>query len=157
MLTTKEFIKEVKKLGFGVNDKNISGIWIENSNGEHVAYACRYKMCKFDTCFIAFDNISEFNKVSLFNLLDEYARTPIGEREEPQKYYLMNKWLKNIDNHKCFLNRFLDSYYFLGNITENSSFKTQFTQAEIDEIKEKFNVSLKDFEKIPVEEVEDEE
>lgn len=154
-MKTKEFVKEVRAMGLDAaeSEKSIS---IYEGFGQ-VAYINKYKIFCVNTDYDSFYNLSKELQEKLYNLMDEYTRTPLEDREEPQKYYLMNKWLKNIDNHKCFLNRFLDSYYFLGNITEISSFKTQFTQAEIDEIKEKFNVSLKDFEKIPVEEVEDEE
>ena len=39
--------------------------------------------------------------------------------------------------------------------SQSFGFQTQFTQEEIDEIKEKFGVTLSDFEQIPIEEVED--
>lgn len=154
MLTTKKFIKEVEELGFRFLQctKDIE-IYYESNQVAYIFWHWRFYV---GTTY-KFRDLPKELQEKLFNLLVEYARTPIDEREEPQKYYLMNKWVKNIDNHKCFLNRFLDSYYFLGNITENSSFKTQFTQAEIDEIKERFNTNLDDFEQIRVEEVEDEE
>ena len=148
-MKTKDFITEVKKLGFKVNVKNIKGIWIENSNGSNVAYVCRYKMYEFDTAFLAFENIPESHKVSLFNLLICYTRTPLEEREEEKKYYLRHKWLTN--NNLNYLNLYIiKNEYDLESNSNLECFKTQFTKAEIEEIKERFNTSLDDFEQIQV-------
>lgn len=157
-MKTKEFIKEVEKLGFKVNVKNIKGIWIENSNGSNVAYVCRYKMYEFDTAFLAFENIPESHKVSLFNLLICYTRTPLNEREEEKKFYLKqnlkDKWLER--NAFYYLNLNIDkNIYLIDSYANTDTFKTQFTQAEIDKIKEKFNTNLEDFEQVPVEDYEE--
>lgn len=148
-MKTKDFITEVKKLGFKVNVQNINNIWIENSNGSNVAYVCRYKMYEFDTAFLAFENIPESHKVSLFNLLICYTRTPLEEREEEKKYYLRHKWLAN--NNLNYLNLYITkNEYDLESNSNLECFKTQFTKAEIEEIKERFNTSLDDFEQIQV-------
>lgn len=153
MLTTKEFIKEVEKLELKTSE--VSHAILIYYGYCQVASVYKNELFSADTAYAAFDGLAEELRGKLYNLIDAYARTPLEDREEPQKVYLRHKWLKNIDNHKCYLNRFLDRYYFLGNLTENSCYKTQFTQAEIDEIKEKLNVSLEDFEQIPVEEDEE--
>lgn len=154
-MRTKEFITEVKKLGFKVNVKNIKDIWIENSNGSNVAYVGRYKMYGFDTTFFAFEIIPESHKVSLFNLLICYTRTPLDEREEPQKYFLQFEALT--DNGSGTYLNYYKSGDSLGMSTRSQSFgfQTEFTQKEIDEIKEKFGVTLSDFRQIPVEEDEE--
>lgn len=46
----------------------------------------------------------------------------------------------------------LNRAVYLGNNAQSSSIQTQFTQEEIDEIKEKCHTDLKDFEIIKVEE-----
>lgn len=46
----------------------------------------------------------------------------------------------------------LNRAVYLGNNAQSSSIQTQFTQEEIDEIKEKCHTDLKDFEIIEVEE-----
>lgn len=151
-MRTKEFITEVKKLGFKVNVKNIKDIWIENSNGSNVAYVGRYKMYGFDTAFFAFEIIPESHKVSLFNLLICYTRTPLDEREYPQKYFL--KFEALTDNGSGTYLNYYKSGDSLGMSTRSQSFgfQTEFTQKEIDEIKEKFGVTLSDFRQIPVDE-----
>lgn len=149
-MKTKEFIRKVKKLGFNVNVKNIKGIWIENSNGSNVAYVCRYKMYEFDTVFFAFENIPELKKVSLFNLLVEYASTPLDEREEPQKFYLQLTTLIATGTENYLNHNTTNGSFVLSGRCQTPKWQTQFTQAEIDEMKEKFGVALSDFEKIPV-------
>lgn len=55
-----------------------------------------------------------------------------------------------------FLNFKPDGNYFrLHSMDEAYNFKTQFTQKEIDEIKEKQHTDLSEFKQIPVEEVEE--
>ena len=110
-----------------------------------------------EACFSAdldyrgFDDLEHGRKEELFNLIVEYARTPIEEREEPKKYYLKHKWLTNNGcSYNC-LNFYVDkNKYLIESGTTMCGYKTQFTQSEIDEIKERFNTSLEDFEIIEV-------
>lgn len=79
----------------------------------------------------------------------ELAETPPEEREDEKKYYLRHKFLEYI--HCNYLN------YDYGvqelNLNDKGQFdniQTQFTQKEIDEIKEKYDTTLDDFELIEV-------
>lgn len=153
MLTTKKFVKEVEKLGFAV-EKGGNGkyLWIKDSRKLFVAFVDTTEMYVFDTAYNAFDELQECDKKNLFDLLVAYASTPTDEREEPQKSYFrfagsVNNGIFNYLNHdleKDFL-RLNDSHQL-------PMCKTQFTQKEIDDIKEKFGVTLSDFEQIPVNE-----
>lgn len=156
-MRTKEFITEVKKLGFKVNVKNIKDIWIDNSNGSNVAYVSRYRMYEFDTAFLAFEITPESHKVSLFNLLICYARTPLEEREYPQKFYLQLTTLIAAGTENYLNYNTINGSFLLSGRWQTPLYQTQFTQAEIDEMKEKFGDALSGFEKIPVDEVKDEE
>src|SRR5699024_380279 len=103
-------------------------------------------------CNIKIYGKSYLNKKEEFleaiDLLIEFMKTPIEEREEPKKYYLRHRWLKN----KCkeqYLNidKIYDSYFLLGN-ANTELYKTQFTEKEIEELKDKLDTDLADFEEV---------
>lgn len=151
-LATKEFIKEVKDLGLEVNTQNKEGMVIYNSNGMPVAYVFYTKMYHFDINFSDFDELPENLKSKLYKLICDYAGTPIYERKELPQFYLEFK-LRKKQSLANFLNRnmTLDSFELNGNCNLNEFH--QFTQEEIDEMKERSNTNLDDFEQIPIEEV----
>lgn len=146
MLTTKKFIKEAEKLGFRFLQctKDIE-IYYENNQ---VAYVCWYRRFYVGTTY-KFRDLPKELQEKLFNLLVEYASTPPDKREEEKKFYLKHKWLVG---HCTYLNFYIpNNSYKLNDKSSMKDFKTQFTQAEIDEIKERFNTNLDDFEQVPVE------
>lgn len=150
MLTTKEFIREVQELGLKTSEKSDS---ILIYDGYYQA-ACVYKneLFSINTSYAAFDNLSEELQEKLYNLIDEYARTPLDEREEPQKYYLRFTALTEIGDCNYLNYCATEETIYLSNHITKIVAQTQFTQKEIDEIKEKFGVTLSDFEQIPVDE-----
>ena len=150
MLTTKKFIKEVKAMGL-VAKVCDEYILIDDFKGRYLAYIYTEVMYKFNILYDSFQELSESNRKRLFNLLVEYASTPINEREEPLKFYL--KFKIESPNLRHYLN--YDDYYnsiSLNTRNNLNGYQTQFTQKEIDEIKEKFGVTLSDFEQLPVDE-----
>lgn len=89
----------------------------------------------------------------LYKLIDKYARTPLEEREEQERFFL--KFKIKTDDDCNFLNYDKnDDEPTLDNRLETSNFQTRFTQKEIKDIRIKFGLTLSDFEQIPVEEVE---
>lgn len=156
MLTTKDFIKEVQELGLKTLEKSDSILIYDG----YCQAACVYKneLFSINTSYAAFDNLSEELQEKLYSLIDEYASTPIDEREEQERFFL--KFKIETDDDCNFLNYDKnDDEPTLDNSLETSNFQTRFTQKEIDEIKEKFGLTLSDFEQIPVDEYceEDEE
>ncbi|MDD7730965.1 MAG: hypothetical protein SPI61_00415 [Ezakiella sp.] len=152
MLTTKDFIKEVKAIGF-VAIAGDGYFIVKDSKGYNVAFVDTTIMYRFDTIYIDFEELSEFDRKRLFDLLVKYASTPLEDREAPQKFYLKFKLRTSYSDD--FLNRNTTFDWFEINTKSNSDkFQTQFTQKEIDEMKVKFGVALSDFEQIPVEEIE---
>ena len=148
-LTTKEFIKEVKKLGFIVEeDTGAIEIYLNN---ERIAYVYRYEIFSANTAYIPFDVLSKEFVEKLYSLVDEYARTPLEYREEPQKFYLKFKLPTNYSDDFLNLNTTFD-WFEISTKSNLDKFQTQFTQKEIDEMKVKFGVALSDFEQIPVDE-----
>ena len=80
----------------------------------------------------------------------ELAETPLAEREEEKKYYLKHKFINNY-SAKNYINLIATEYVKLSDrLCEDQVFKTKFTKVEIEELKEKFDTDLKDFEIIEV-------
>lgn len=147
-MKTKDFIREVEKLGFETAN-NTRDILIYDEYRK-VAQVYKKEIFSVSTSYIFFDILSKELKEKLYNLMDKYVRTPIEEREEEQKYYLKHR-KTNISSH--YFNVFCGED---GHIVESNmdmvAFKSQFTQKEIDEIKDIFNTSFDEFKQIPVEE-----
>lgn len=151
-MLTKDFIKKVEKLGLEV-DEGVNMISIYDGNDE-IAYVykdkrfCAGTYCEFSECL-------EELQAKLYNLMDEYARIPIEDREEPQKFYL--RFAGSVNNGIFnYLNYDLEKDFLrLNDSHQLPMCKTQFTQKEINDIKEKFDVTLSDFEQISVEDYEE--
>lgn len=89
-----------------------------------------------------------------FNMIKasvKFAETPIEEREDEKKYYLRHRWfgygkclhlMKNNENNT----------YGLCDINIWAGCTDKFTREEIDEIKEKHNTDLSDYELVEVQE-----
>lgn len=153
-MKTKEFIQRVKKLGYEVDDKG-TGMFLYNGN-DIIVFVSKEKQYKLETSnFSAVKNPEE-----LFDLCTQYARTPIDEREGEQKFYLQKMetfYDEEYDEEYAYLNLTINANYFtLNDLTQNNYCKTQFTQKEIDKIKEEQHTDLSEFEQIPVEELENE-
>lgn len=159
-MRTKEFKNKISELGFYFetynNQKTYNNqicIYSDFKLNKTVASVYTEVCFSIDLTYGGFDKLEHEQKEELFNLIVEYARTPVEEREEPKKYYLKHKWLTdNGGSYNC-LNFYVDeNKYSIESDSDMYGFKTQFTQTEIDEIKKRFNTSLEDFEIIEVEE-----
>ena len=99
-----------------------------------------------------FFNINYCNEKDL-NMIKaslEYAETPLEDREEEKKFYLEHRWLDR-ENEANYLNFEISEFdYSLDSKPEVSWAKTKFTLKEIEEIKEKFDTDLADFELVEV-------
>lgn len=150
-MKTKEFIKRVKELGYKIIETSLY-IFVDK-NGAALAMISKEQQYKIET----FNILSEACGDELFSICYEYARTPIDERGEEQKFYLqkIETFYDEFYREKySFLNFKPNGNYFrLHSAKEAYNFKTQFTQKEIDKIKEEQHTDLSEFEQIPVEEV----
>ena len=84
----------------------------------------------------------------------ELAETPLEDREEEKKFYLRHRWI-NAGGYHWYLSRPEDrrSYkYALKEFEFKGNTDKEFTLTEIDELKEKYNTDLKDFELVEVKE-----
>lgn len=161
-MKTQTFIKEVEQLGFYtltdgkdiyIFDREISE---EELYYEDDTYAIatietdEYKDFVIKGKFI--DRDTDVTKIySLFKLIMEYTNTPVEERKEEKKYWLEHRFLESNPLKYLNFNREL-GIFKLNTITQSENSQTQFTQEEIDEIKERYNTTLDDFEQTEVKE-----
>ena len=112
-MKTKEFIKRIEELGFEY-EKAEEVYFIYDIEGTEYASVCHTTSNQISNTRRAWDWLNKDVQEKLFDLLIEYAKTPIEDREE-EKYYLV-----------------------------------KFSEKEIEEIKEKFDTDLNDFELVEV-------
>ena len=146
-MKTKKFINRVKELGYNCLT-NESYIFISDSYTS-IATIAIHKMY----CITLYTNDNKLGELCM-----EYARTPIDERDDEEKFYLqkIESFYDDYDVKYAFLNLDMDeNTFFLDNAGQEYDCKTQFTQKEIDKIKEEQHTDLSEFKQIPVEEVEE--
>lgn len=152
-MKTKEFIKKVKELGLGVYTDD-RYLYIEYGYYNYVVATIYMTQRYWLSISYNYDiELDENIKKELYELCFEYTVTPPDEREEEKKFYLKHKYFKCING---------DSRYFqiyesngapwLNAMDSIMGYKKQFTKKEIEEIKERFNTDLADFEEVEVEE-----
>lgn len=85
-MKTKEFMRRVEdELGY-IAHKSESYVTITNKYDDAFAIVDLRKTFGIDTTFPVFRKLDKHNRSLLFNLILEYARTPLEEREEEKKY-----------------------------------------------------------------------
>lgn len=150
-MKTKEFVKRVKELGYEVSVYEV--VCLIFNNGVQVATISNLESMEMSNFFCEYDKLSDEDKEKLFNLMVEYASTPIEDRVEEKKFYLKHRFLTSLlgDMKYSFIN--YNAKYneiFLSNKESLGDTKTQFTLKEIEEIKERFDTDLADFEMVEV-------
>lgn len=142
-MKTKEFIKRVEDLGYTIFSTNERFIQICDHRGRTLAEVSREKLYHINT------NKDEPITKTLFDLIVEYACTPVEDRKEEKKFYLRHKWIrKSYDfNYLCFDE---DSEIYTLSTCNSKEWKTVFTEKEVEELKEKFDTDLSDFKIIEV-------
>ena len=153
-MKTSEFIKRAGELGFNVkdcvnfynNEKIIKGIRDEYKTFARVGEDGRFLV---DSFYSDFKKLDIATQEALFDLVVEYARTPIEERKEEKKYYLRLPIFVYDNENYLNLERDTGKYLF-GSKKNIERYQTQFTQKEIDEMKKRFN--LDSFEHVEVKE-----
>ena len=146
-MKTKDFVKKVEALGYDT-ELYPSHVIIKTSN-ILVANVYTQRLYEINTRSIV--NVELTHKEELFDLIIKYAKTPIDEREEPKKYYLRHRWMRNEKLKYLELDTQNDEWY-LGHKYDTTfvTAKNEFTLKEIEEIKEKFDTDLSDFELVEV-------
>lgn len=157
----KEFIKRVEELGYLVNEGHVDWQISRICKGQDllVAIVNKNNLSRISTDFGGWWDIPNEEKSKLLDIIVEFAKTLIEDREEENKFYLRHKYLtyNGISDSKGYLNINLNNLnkvnaLFIDNKTKYDDFQTEFTLKEIEEIKEKFDTDLSDFEMVEVEE-----
>lgn len=151
-MRTKEFIKRVEELGFYAEERG-DEVYLYRYNSNCLAKISKKFKYTINTFYREFIDLNEENRSPLFDLIDEYISTPVNEREEPKKYYLRHRWMGHEKLKYLELDTQNDEWY-LGHKYDTIfvTAKNEFTLKEIEEIKEKYNTDLSDFEIVEVEE-----
>lgn len=147
---------------------------LENSDGDsyikvyinyswELYYVARIELDKryaFSTIEEAFDGLPEELQEELFDIFVKFAKTPVDEREEEKKYQYKLKekywWIADkFYEEKTYLNLVKDEnikqVIELNDKGELPLWQTEFTNEEIKEVAEKYDVDLEMFDKIEVE------
>ena len=156
----KEFRGTIKTWGekYGyVTEVGIDELYTEvrvESNGELYSNADISNVRSFvlDIDWIFFGGIEEHARKKLFDILVDLARTPLEEREPVKKYYLKHKFIKSLDR-QTYLTKNEKYFWLTTEIETDEKYADyqQFTLAEIENIEEKFGVTLEDWELVEVE------
>ena len=155
-MTYEEFLKGVDELGFVFED-GVYAVWVKNRECRTLARVDKHNLLCVDMNFHSYLVLAPDVRRNIFDLCVELAKTPLEERKPVKKYYLIHKLIgkRNIAylhldlNDGSFLTG-IESVYI--NFFEEEHTKVQFTLAEVEEIKEKFGVTLEDWELVEVEE-----
>lgn len=149
-MRTEEFIKRVEELGFGTWITG-NAVYISKGNDKTIARVEVHKTLSIDFVYPSNRSLEEEIRKKLFDLVVEYASTPVEDREEEKKFYLRHRLIQT-DGCYMYLQKTSDddkkmSVRVLG-FSDNDDIK--FSGKEIEEIKEKFDTDLKDFELLEV-------
>lgn len=130
----------------------IIGIYIQEDE-ERLIAAHQFEISKIEEHRIVFliDVIDFPYEYEMLKKVIELAETPLKERGDEKKYYLKHKFI-NTYSKKRYVNFVTNEGVILSDRHEDQHFKTKFTKAEIEELKEKFDTDLRDFELLEVEE-----
>ena len=160
-MKTKEFIEKVRKLGFTIeyfknpfsnvksSDCDLITIYHEDRILVKVWTNCRYAISTISdghSCFINGYDVEE-----LYKLCFEYASTPVEDREDKEKkFYLKHRFLVEVGDCNYLNSDHSLREFYLNDKSQSEKIQTQFTLKEIEEIKQKLNTDLADFELVEV-------
>ena len=129
-----EFKTEVEKMGFVVEDEGVP-IYVDKSkDGETLVSIGKHKRFWLDPGWSGFNNLTEDQQLKLYDLAYQLAKTPLAEREEEKRYYIILN-LPLVNNVQLYLNKIKNqNEYYLGSKIENRGYQTIFTESEIAEM-----------------------
>ena len=143
-----EFKTEVEKLGFSVVDSGVP-IYVEKEGGETLLSVGKERRFWLDPGWGGFEALDEGQKLGLYALGYELAKTPPAEREEEKRYWLRlvtPPILKKQVTEYLRKSEYLEYYTTgLSKNTGDEKIKTIFTESEIAQM------DITGFKKEPVE------
>ena len=143
-----EFKAEVEKMGFSVVDSGVP-IYVEKEGGETLLSVGKERRFWLDPGWGGFEALDEGQKLGLYALGYELAKTPPAEREEEKRYWLRlvtPPILKKQVTEYLRKSEYLEYYTTgLSKNTGDEKIKTIFTESEIAQM------DITGFKKEPVE------
>lgn len=126
-----EFKTEVEKLGFVVEDG--TPIYVDKSkNGETLMSIGKHKQFWLDPGWSGFNNLTEDQKLKLYELAYQLTKTPLAEREEEKRYYLRLATKIDVYEDRRYLNMDIpNEKYTLSENKDDAYYKAIFTESEI--------------------------
>ena len=129
-----EFKTEVEKLGFSVVDSGVP-IYVEKEGGETLLSVGKERRFWLDPGWGGFEALDEGQKLGLYALGYELAKTPLAEREEEKRYRLLIVANLGFMDDQRFLNLNIEREdYFICSARQSDWVKTIFTESEIEEM-----------------------
>ena len=146
-MKTNQFVKEIKSMGFDVKELHYN-LAIYEDNDFTLAHVSKKEVGVLATDFPHFYTLEHNRKLRLLDLLNKYAKTPIEDRKEEEKYYYRLKGFNTLE-HK-YLSRGKISYsFYLVSQYEKEDYNTQFTDKEFSAFPD--DIKSHNWEKIKVE------
>ena len=141
-----EFKTKVEKMGFVMEDG--TPIYVDKSkDGETLMSIGKHEQFWLDSGWSGFYNLTEDQKLKLYELGYELSKTPIAEREEEKRYRLRIVANLGFKDDQRFLNLNIErEEYFICSARQSEWVKNIFTESEIDEM------NITGFEKVEVSE-----
>ena len=144
-----EFETEVRKMGFYIGYSPLYLFVVDRYTEKLASISKEFDMW-LDTEYQEFPKLPQEQRAALFDLLYVISKTPLAEREEEKKYYLLYDvppLLRAVQAKPKYLYRrrydgYIDTTF---SQTNDSTFKTIFTESEIAEM------DITGFKKEPVE------
>ena len=137
-----EFEREVERLGFTCS-KRCEQVAVK-VDGQTVMGVSTSRKYIVDNEWKKYQELNETTQEQLFDLAYQLAKTPLAEREEEKRYYLVLN-LPLVNNVQRYLNKIKDqNEYYLASKMENSGYQTIFTESEISQM------DITGFEKVEV-------
>lgn len=124
-MKTSEFIKQVKAMGYGVDEYGLF-LSITTAMQDFVAMVDKYTPLSLDT------KITRSIPEDLFNIIVEYVRTPVKDREEPKLYTAKSRVVVN--NGGYLSKRTGKEGYILSDGDSYLRPQIHFTQKELEDI-----------------------
>lgn len=162
-MKTKEFIEKVVKLGFTIEYyKNPFSNIKSNCAYDLITISANNQVLVkiWTNCQYAISTVSDghadylygYDVKKLYKLCFEYTSTSVDDREEEKKFLIKHKYLVSKANCQVNLakNKEKNVYRVINCKVDNLVYQGQFTLNEIEEIKQKLNTDLADFELVEV-------
>lgn len=148
-----ELKRIVKENGYKLMNDDLAIYIYGYSHGNSDEFKTEIRISKLRTKDITIETgiYCEEEEFNVIKASIEFAETPPEDREEEKKFYLKHRWIKGCVIMYLYRNE-LNGYCYLGDKKCRPHRQKRFTLKEIEEIKEKFDTDLADFELVEVEE-----